>query len=351
MPPKTRIAFFVLLAIFAGPIIRAQKKQDTAAGTLHVRHIVGMQNVKHDATGLLRIGSSELHFDAGRSRGTLPISDIEDIFIGAETTQSGGKLGELAKGAALAAPYDSGAALTLLMIQKVDVLTITYRDSDNGLHAAIFAVPKKQAEQFRADLISNGAHFNNGAKTTRVPRDAPPAAPATAAPPQLPRASAILVEPVDSGDVSIPAEFRLAIYEELVENLQTSRIYARVFRSGDHRADNIADIVTLSTEVEKFKQGNQAEREIVTVLGSTEVKLHVKLSTGDGAILVDQQVEGRVRFFGENLGVIHDVAKRITKLLSKTPRVEFHKKPSRDAANRSHFAGRGFAVQGKNPYF
>lgn len=319
MNTNTRIAIFILLAIFAAPFVWAQKTQDTAEGTLHVRHIVGMQNVNRDATGLLQIKSDALHFDAGRSRGAIPISAIEDIYIGTETTQAGGKLGEVAKGAAMAAPYDSGAALTLLMIQKVDVLTITYRDSDNGLHAAIFAISKNHAEQFRADLISSGSHFNNGAKSTRVPRDRPPATTTAPGKPKAPPASAILVERVNAGDVNIPAEFRLAIYEELVEKLQTSGIYARVFRSGDHRAGGIADLVTLNTEVEKFKEGNQAEREIITVMGATKVTLNAKLTTRDGAILVDKRVEGKVRFFGENLGVIHDVAKQITNLLRKTP--------------------------------
>jgi len=319
MPQTTRITFLFLLTILAAPLIRADKAQDTSVGTLHVRHVIGMQGVKRDAVGLLQIKSNELHFDAGRSRGALPISSIEDIYIGTETTQAGGKLGEVAKGAAMAAPYDSGAALTLLMIQKVDVLTVTYRDSDNGLHAAIFAVPKNRAEQFRADLIGNGSHFSNGAKSARVPRDAPPATSDTPAKPNSPPASAILVEPVNSGDVSIPAEFRLAMYEALVEKIQSSGIYARVFRSGDHRAENIAGLVTLSAEVEKFKEGNQAEREIITVLGATKVTLNVKLSTRDGAILVDKPVEGKVLFFGENLNVIQDVAKRITNLLRKTP--------------------------------
>jgi hypothetical protein len=316
MLPKTRITILALLAIFAASIIHAQIKQETSAGALHVRHVVGMQDVKYDATGLLLIESKELHFDAGRSRAAISISSIEDVYVGSEITEGGGKLGELARGAAMAAPYDSGAALTLLMIQKVDVLTVAYRDSDNGLHAAIFAVPKNHAEKFRAELINNGAHVKNTTKVSHVPRESPSAG---SAPPKSAPASAILVEPVDSGDVNIPAEFRLAIYEDIVKKLEASGIYARVFRSGDHRADGIADLVTLNTEVEKFKAGNQPEREIVTVLGATTVKLDVKLSTRDGAILVDKEVEGKVRFFGENLGVIHDTAKRITEMLRKTP--------------------------------
>ena len=317
MPTTARVIFLCLLALFVPRITSAQKTQDTSEGTLNVRHVVGIQHVKNNTIGLLQIKSGELHFDAGKSRGALPISSIEDIYIGTETTQAGGKLGQVAKGAAMAAPYDSGAALTLVMIQKVDVMSITYRDTDNGLHAAIFAVPKNKAEQFRADLISNGSHFNDGAKSTRVPRDTSAPTPTAPGKPKAPPASAILVEPVNSGDVNIPAEFRLAIYEDLVQKLQTSGIYARVFRSGDRRADTISGLVRLSTEVDKFTQGNQAEREIITVMGATKVKLNVKLTTRDGAVLVDKQVEGKVRFFGENLNVIHDVAKRVTSLLRK----------------------------------
>jgi hypothetical protein len=112
-----------------------------------------------------------------------------------------------------------------------------------------------------------------------------------------------------AGDVNIPAEFRLAIYEDLVEQIQSSGIYAPVFRSGDHRADNISGLVTLSTKVANFKESNQAESEITAVMSSTKVRLDVKLSTRDGAILVDRLVEGKVRFFGERLNVIHDIAK------------------------------------------
>jgi len=37
----------------------------------------------------------------------------------------------------------------------------------------------------------------------------------------------------------------------------------------------------------------------------------------DGRVLLDQHLTGRVRFFGENLGATHDLAKRIAKLLNE----------------------------------
>jgi len=38
----------------------------------------------------------------------------------------------------------------------------------------------------------------------------------------------------------------------------------------------------------------------------------------DGHEILTKKVTGRVRFFGENLGVTNDLAKRITKLVNKS---------------------------------
>ena len=87
---------------------------------------------------------------------------------------------------------------------------------------------------------------------------------------------------------------------------------------GDHAADAIPDLVTLHTKVESFKEGSQTERELVTVLGATKVDIATSVTARDGRSLMDQKITGRVRFFGENLGVTNDLAKRITKLVSET---------------------------------
>jgi len=229
-------------------------------------------------------------------------------------------VGQAARGAAAAAPYDSGAALTLLLREKVDVLTVTYRDSNNGLHAAIFALPKDHAQQFRADLIAHGARTPPIAPSQR-PSPSPSADPAVAPAPHTSvdfSKSAILIETVDSADVAIPAEFRMAIYENLVERIQRSGLFAQVYRSGDRSAETYPNLLTLHTEVEAFKQGSQTARELTVVLGQTKVALDVKLTRRDSTAVFNQKVEGKVRFFGENLGVTHDVAKRIVKILRST---------------------------------
>ena len=105
-----------------------------------------------------------MRFQAGKAVSEVPVSSIDDIFIGAETTQSGGKTGRVVKTAAIAAPFESGKALTILMRTKVDILTVAFHGSDGAVHGAIFALPKGQGEPMRQQLVQAGAHSSEGSK-------------------------------------------------------------------------------------------------------------------------------------------------------------------------------------------
>ena len=122
------------------------------------RLVIGLEGVKQNASGLLTIKDGSLQFKAGKSEAAVPTKDIRDIFVGNETTQSGGKAGRVVKTAAIAAPFGSGKALTLLLRTNVDILTVVYHGSNGELHSAIFALPKGQAEPTRAELVAAGAH-------------------------------------------------------------------------------------------------------------------------------------------------------------------------------------------------
>jgi hypothetical protein len=131
-------------------------------------------------------------------------------------------------------------------------------------------------------------------------------------------ASAIQIATVEAGDVAIPAEFRYAVYERLVERVRAAGVFQHVYRMGDRAAAGVPDLVTLHTKVEAFKQGSQTARELVTVVGATKVDITASVTARDGHPLVNGMITGRVRYFGENLGVTNDVAKRITKLLQQS---------------------------------
>jgi hypothetical protein len=137
--------------------------------------------------------------------------------------------------------------------------------------------------------------------------------PAQAAEKQKLSASAIQIAMVEAGDIQIPAEFRFAMYEQLVERVRKSGAFQKVYRIGDHASDSVTDLVTLHTTVAGFKQGSETVRGLTTVLGATRVDVTASVTARDGHELLNRKVIGRVRFFGENLGVTNDLAKRITK--------------------------------------
>jgi hypothetical protein len=135
----------------AGPALRAQSLPG-------VRHIIGFENVKAQQPGTLSVQNGVLMYDAGKSQASIGISSIDDILIGAETTQSNSRTSRGIELAAVAAPYGSGRAVSLLVRKKVDIVTLLYRDTSNGIHGAIFSVPKGRAADFRMQLIASGAH-------------------------------------------------------------------------------------------------------------------------------------------------------------------------------------------------
>jgi hypothetical protein len=307
----------IFTAMLIGATVRGLAQQTETK--IDARHIIGLENVKRNSAGKLTVENGVLQFDAGTKAAKIPIASIDDLSVGSETTQGGGKAGAVAKTAAMAAPYDSGAALSLLLRRKVDILTVSYRDSSGGLHAAILALPRGQADTERAQLISAGAHASPPAgEGLKEGKPAAPAAQKTASQ-RLP-ASAIQIEPVEAGDIQIPAEFRSAIYEFLVERVRAAGAFSQVFRSGDRAAGSIPHLVTLRTTVDKFKEGSQMKREITTVLGATTIDVSASVNARDGRTLLDSRIHGKVRFFGENLGVTNDLAKRIAKLLRKNSR-------------------------------
>jgi hypothetical protein len=122
------------------------------------RHVIGLETIKRNASGHLTIQNGVMQFDTGKGDVKVPVSSIDDVFVGNETTQGGGTAGRVVKTAAIAAPFGSGKALTLLLRTKVDMLTVVYKGTGGEVHGAIFSLPKGSAEPMRAQLIAAGAH-------------------------------------------------------------------------------------------------------------------------------------------------------------------------------------------------
>jgi hypothetical protein len=148
----------VRILVTAAAAGSAWAQSPSTAASPSVRHVIGLDTIKRNSAGALTVEDGALRFKTSKAEEKVPVASIDDIFVGTEVTQSGGKKGRVVKTAAMAAPYESGKVLTILMRTKVDILTVSFHDPDGALHGAIFALPIGQATSVRSQLVQAGAH-------------------------------------------------------------------------------------------------------------------------------------------------------------------------------------------------
>ncbi|HVN09014.1 MAG TPA: hypothetical protein VMV61_08585 [Patescibacteria group bacterium] len=143
--------------------------------------------------------------------------------------------------------------------------------------------------------------------------------PADAAPPQeaahkLSASAVQVVRTQSSATLTIPEDFRVATYEHVILELEATKKFQKVYRDGDSRAESVPDLVIVTLVPATFTAGSQKEREVTTVKGATSIKINVRFTKKDGTVLLEQPIEGKVRFYGENLAATKDFAKKVAKL-------------------------------------
>lgn len=139
-----------LVAIWAG----VSRAQATASAGTKVTQIKGLSGVKDKTGGMLAVDGSNLHFTHEQLKVDVSTASVEDVVTGADSQRLiHGTVGTLT----MFAPYGSGRFLSLFRT-KLDTLTIKYRDTDGGLHGAIFTMETGKAELLKKDLLEHGAH-------------------------------------------------------------------------------------------------------------------------------------------------------------------------------------------------
>jgi hypothetical protein len=124
------------------------------------------------------------------------------------------------------------------------------------------------------------------------------------------KASAIQVKMIQSDEIKLPAEFQIALYENLIQQLEKKGGFQHVYRDGDSNAASIPDLVVLHSVVRGFKHGSEMARQVTTVAGATSITIHCQFTGPDGKSLLEQDVNGKVRFLGGNLRATYDFAKK-----------------------------------------
>src|SRR5260370_29777201 len=180
-------------------------------------------------------------------------------------------------------------------------------DSDGGFHGASFQLNKGEAQVLKRELEVGGAQVTEvGNQPKRQKKEdsheSKYLVPATllilaSSPSQLfagkhPALAQgdLQVDTVESGDVNIGPDFKVAIYENLLKELAKTRRYERVFRDGDRNANGVHNLLILKTTVESYTPGSEAKRAVTTVAGATKLKVLSKLSTQEGQVVLEPSV-------------------------------------------------------------
>jgi hypothetical protein len=268
-------------------------------------YVAGLNDVKPSSAGSLSLTQKEVVFENKKTEGVIPFDRISAVFIGDERVATGGTVGTVAR----LLPYGAGIAMGAVTNKTVDLLTIEYRDKNNGYHGAVFEVPKTQAAVAQQLLASRIV-------TPPVIESHPCSGVATP--------NAILVEPIAASDVELPAEDRVLLYEQLVDRLQASNGVGTVYRTGNAGIPCAARKLQLT--VTAFKKGNEAVRAttgpVGFFVGVSSVTFHVSLRDDAGTVLFEKSLKTTKRGDGDSLNVTRNLAKSVSKNLAKAEKSE-----------------------------
>ena len=120
-----------------------------------------------------------------------------------------------------------------------------------------------------------------------------------------------------SEEVVLPLEFRLAIYEKVMENLYKTGRFQHVYRDGEQPPADVKDLVKLDITVWGFKEGSARMRQVTTVTGQTHIRVRIRATDAAGNERLSRNVGGDVMFFGENLRATDNLAKEIASTIKK----------------------------------
>src|SRR5260370_9022078 len=251
------VAFALVFCGLGSSVCNAQE----AAGLVKAVELIGLKGVKENAKGTLNVENGNLHFARGKASTQVSATSIQDVVTGADSEKAVGKTVGMIS---MAAPYGGGRFLSLFR-KKIDTLTIQYRDGDGGLHGAVFPMPVAKSELIKTELLAQGAHTGEPSAVPASSGNSPnkEEKPALSQEHQSAKikASAIQVEMIQSDEIKLPAEFQVALYENLIRQLEKHGKFQHVFRDADRNATRVDDLVVLHTSVRGFKAGSEKARQ------------------------------------------------------------------------------------------
>jgi hypothetical protein len=125
--------------------------------------------------------------------------------------------------------------------------------------------------------------------------------------------TSIEVEMVGIDNLTVPKEFQVSLYENLLQQMHKSSDFDMVYRDGNRNAQTSDNLVRMHSTITAFQEGSERARQVTTVKGATKIMVHCQFTDKQGTVLLWRDIEGQVRFFGNNLKATEDFAKKAAK--------------------------------------
>lgn len=269
-----------------------------------VLYVAGLSNLKPRSDGVLQITAKSIVFTTKDAQADIPRDRITAVSTGDERVPTGGTAATVVRKIPL---YGVGPVVGAVTNKKVDVLTIEYRDSSAGYHGAVFELPKtEEVALVEQQLVAS----------IKV-------SPQVDAPPCIgsPRSDTVLLAPITTDGVELPAEYRVLLYEQLAEELKKASPDDIIYRAGSTNAGKGCAATTLRLSVSAFKKGNEALRAstgpVGFFVGSTSVNFHVDLVDSHEFVIFEKDLKKSRRGDTESLMLARNVARDVSKRLAK----------------------------------
>ena len=268
--------------------------------------ITGLPDAKPNIKGRLTLSDTELLFTNPEFKAQIPFARMTNVSIGSERIETGGTTGLIMR---KVIPYGGGMALAAVTQKSADLLTIEYVDVAGRDHGVVFFVPKSSAQAL-SDRMSP--------QLSQTTRPLPHACVEGASSP-----TSVVVEPIVSRGLELPAEYRVLLYEGLIAELRDSKGPLTYTRAGTSDDEASCSGNKLQVTVTGFNKGNRALRAstgpIGFFLGKTSISFHVEVTAADGNSVLSQDMTSSKRTDAESLGVARSVAKAVSKKIRKLP--------------------------------
>jgi hypothetical protein len=144
---RSGLALLVLL-VWLATTANGQSQSETpaASSSIHVKHVLGFEGVRRNASGEISIQGDDLSFQQnGKPAAHVSITSIHNISLGEEDNQVGGLPMTLGK---TAVPFGGGRVVSLFSHKKYDSLTIEYLIM-LGFMALYSAWPRDEAKPLK----------------------------------------------------------------------------------------------------------------------------------------------------------------------------------------------------------